>query len=358
MPTTTGMKMGGFYDAHSSAQRAALDAFLPWLEDAVREIDPQAHEPRIGLLDLGSSEGGNAIYAMGRLIRALRMRTDAPIWVFLDNLPTNDFNRLFTNLFPQGELAFGEEQVYSAAVGGSAFGQVVPAASLLAATTYNAIGFLDSLPAAQLPNYVLPMPPGASREGVSVSPKEHEPFRRQAAADMHRFYRARAAELARGGCLLVQVFGRDGDASTSHGIYDVLSDALLDLVEDGGIPKQSYRDLIFPVYFRSLDELVDPITSDDALGRDFRIERAEVKEVPAPFNSRLEQDGDIRAWAADYTGFLRAFTEPVLVAALSGTNMEPDIVPEVYNRVAQRLTADPERYEFRYIALGALLERR
>jgi len=38
MPTTTGMKGGGYYDAHSKEQRSALEAFLPWIEDSISEL--------------------------------------------------------------------------------------------------------------------------------------------------------------------------------------------------------------------------------------------------------------------------------------------------------------------------------
>lgn len=94
MPTTTGMKGGGYYNAHSSEQRAALDAFLPWIEDAVTDLPiPSSDSPQLGLLDLGSSEGGNAIHAMMRIIAALRRRTAAPIWVFFNDLPSNGFNQ-------------------------------------------------------------------------------------------------------------------------------------------------------------------------------------------------------------------------------------------------------------------------
>jgi hypothetical protein len=358
MPTTTGMKAGGFYDAHSGAQRAALDVFLPWLEEVISEnLLPVERRP-IGLLDLGSSEGANAIHAMGRLVEALRRKTSEPIWVFFDDLPTNDFNRLFANLYPKGDPALPGADVYAAAVGGSAFGRVVPDASLQLATSYNAIGFLETLPSSPLPNYVLPMAPGASRNGVGVTPAEHEPFRRQAAMDMRRFYEARAAELASGGRLLVQVFGRDGDVSTSHGIYDVLSDALLDLVDEGSLSQDFYRDLVFPVYFRSLDELIEPIACDTALAGAFQIERAEAKEVAVPFNTRLTADGDLAAWAESYTGFLRAFTEPVLVPRLKDAPGAAQIVDAVYLRVQEHLRAEPARYDFRYIALGVLLSRR
>jgi len=222
MPTTTGMKTGGFYDAHSSTQRAALEAFLPWLEEAIAEhLTPVEGRP-IGLLDLGSSEGANAIHAMSRLIQALRRKTGAPIWVFFDDLPTNDFNRLFSNLYPEGAAALPWKDVYAAVVAGSAFGRVLPDASLQ----------------------------------------------------------------------LVQVFGRDGDVSTSHGIYDVLSDTLRDLIDDGSLSQGFYRDLAFPVYFRNLDKLVEPITTDAGLASSFHIERAEANEVEVPFNTQFGIDGD------------------------------------------------------------------
>jgi hypothetical protein len=294
---------------------------------------------------------------MNRLIQALRRKTGAPIWVFFDDLPTNDFNRLFSNLYPEGAPALRWVDVYAAAVAGSAFGRVVPDASLQLATTYNAIGFLETLPQSPLPSYILPMPPGAPRSGVEVTPAEHDPFLRQAAQNLCGFYEARVLELVTGGRLLVQVFGRDGDVSTSHGIFYVLSDVLLNLIDDGSLSEGFYRDLVFPVYFRNRKELVEPIANDVELARSFQIERAEPKEVPVPFNTRLAADGERGAWAASYTGFLRAFTEPVLVAALKDTTVAAQIVDAVYLQIAERLRADPERYDFRYIALGVLLRR-
>jgi hypothetical protein len=101
MPTTTGMKGRGYYDAHSKEQRAALDAFLPWLEEAIVDLPiPSDGQTSFVLLDIGSSEGGNAIHAMNRIVEALRRLSDLSVWVFFDDLPTNDFNRLFANLFP------------------------------------------------------------------------------------------------------------------------------------------------------------------------------------------------------------------------------------------------------------------
>ncbi|MCP4403065.1 MAG: class I SAM-dependent methyltransferase [bacterium] len=352
------MKGGGYYNAHSEEQRSALDVFLPWMEEAIFDLPlPSGSSPPIGLLDLGSSEGNNAIHAMKLLIEAFRRRTDAPIWVFFNDLPSNDFNQLFANLFPTGRLAIPGADIFPAAIGGTAFDRVVPPRSLHVATTFNAIGFLESLPAAKIPNYILSMTPCGPREGTLVDEAEREPFRLQAARDLRRFYGARAEELISGGKLLVEVFGRDEVHSTSDGIYDVLSDALLDAVEDGMLPRKFYEDLIFPVYFRTIEELVAPIGARKNLAEAFRIERAQVREVPVPFNVALENTGDVTVWARSYTGFLRAFTEPVLAAAISDESSRSEIIQEIYRKVELRLATDPGRYEFHYIALGILLTR-
>jgi SAM dependent carboxyl methyltransferase len=360
MPTTTGMKGGGYYDAHSQEQRAALDAFLPWLEEAIARLPISSDaQTSFGILDIGSSEGANAIYAMNRLIDRIRRVSDLPIWLFFDDLPTNDFNHLFANLFPSGKAALPGANIFTCAIGGTAFDRLVPPRSLHIATTFNAIGFLEKKPDAKLPHYILPMGPGplAPREGVSVTESERAPFRIQAANDLHHFYTARAEELVSGGRLLVQVFGRDEDNSTSYGVYDVLSDAVLDCVEEGLLPRKIYEELIFPIYFRTLEELLAPIETDEQLAKSFRVEKAETREVPVPFNVALADTGDEAAWARSYTGFLRAFTEAILALALPGDLPRSDTVDKIYQKVELRLAADPARYEFHYISIAALLTR-
>lgn len=362
MPSTPGMKPGGFYDSHSDAQGAAIDAFLPWLVDAIDELPvPPAGGPPLTLLDLGSSQGKNAIRAMRGLVEAIRRRTDTPVWVLFSDLPTNDFNRLFANLFPHGPgspPAIGDG-VFAAAIAGSAYGPIVPPASLYAATSFNMIGWLDSLPHARPPRYILATGPSARGDRSVVTDEEREPFRRQAASDLRRFYRARAEEIVPGGKLLVQVFGRDEarDRSASDGIYDVLSDALLDLVDDGILPAEVYENLIFPLYFRTAGELVEPIESEPDLASAFRIDRAETVETPVPFNAELEREGDVGEWARRFTGFLRAFTEPIVAAAIPANLAADEIVAKLYRRVEARLAEDPARYEFRFISVGVLLTR-
>jgi hypothetical protein len=354
------MKGGGYYDSNSKEQRSALEAFLPWLEQAAAAMaEPTVRKTSWTVLDIGSSEGANAIYAMNRIVAALRSRSKLPIRLFFDDLPTNDFNRLFTNLSSPNGSAFPHPDVFPAAIAGSAFTRLVPPRSLDIATTFNAIPFLEHRPDSPLPNYIVPMEPSprAPRDGVSVTEAEQEPFRLQSARDLRHFYAARAEELASGGKMLVQVFGRNDDYSTSNGLYDVLSDAILDQIEAGQLPKEVYERLIFPIYFRTLDELVAPLTADKELRRAFRIEQMGSRDVPVPFNAALAVTGNRAEWARSYTGFLRAFSEPIVAPVLPDSIPPAGMLDRIYQRVEERLTDESSRYEFHFISVAALLTR-
>jgi hypothetical protein len=90
----------------------------------------------------------------------------------------------------------------------------------------------------------------------------------------------------------------------------------------------------------------------------FRIDRAETLEVPTPFIKAYHEGGPVTAFAEDFTGFLRAFSEPLAQAALTADESEPGIIDELYDRVRARILAEPDRYLFRYFLPTILLTRR
>ncbi|MDM7938074.1 MAG: hypothetical protein QUV06_11520 [Cyanobium sp. CZS 48M] len=85
--------------------------------------------------------------------------------------------------------------------------------------------------------------------------------------------------------------------------------------------------------------------------------QAKAQEVVVPFNQHLELDGDVNAWARLYTGFMRAFTEAILAAALPEDLPQAEILEWIYERIEQCLMTTSERYAFHYISIGALLKR-
>jgi gibberellin A4 carboxyl methyltransferase len=275
MAVTTGMVAHGFYDRNSAPQWAAIEAVLPWFEDAITEMRLSEEPTTIALADFGCSEGRNSIQIMQRLVSGIRRRTSRPVQTIHSDLPTNDHTALLRGLRANGRSAFGDG-VFSAVVGGSMFEQLLPPRSIHLAMSFNAIGFLSRRPLERLPDYILPNGPSARRGVGAVSAADRAVFAAQALADVESFLRARAAELVPGGKLLIEVFGAGVDARTCDGIYDALNDAVLEVVNVGLIDRPGYEAFYQPVYFRTLEELTAPVAAPDPpLASLFRLERAE-----------------------------------------------------------------------------------
>jgi hypothetical protein len=359
MPATTGMKGSGYYDRHSAAQLATIHALRDWVEAAVADLPLPASAQPVTVLDLGSSEGRNAIQVMASIAQGLRRRTRQPVQTIYSDLASNNFNRLFANLDEARRAGLFPAGVYASAVGGSFYGPLLPAETVHFATSFNSIQWLDQLPAIPVPNFVAYRRPNPLRPGPTVSPEVTAAFERQAEQDLVRFLESRARELVPRSKLLLASPGDTDRARLADGLADVLNDACLDLVAAGRMTRQEYEHLTFPAYFRTLAELFAPLERDDSPVRGaFTVDRAETLEVPTPFFVEFRRSGDVETYARAYTGFLRAVSEPVVKAALAQRVGQADTIEELYERIRARLEAEPERYLFRYILVAALLTRR
>jgi hypothetical protein len=358
MPATTGMKGSGYYDQHSTAQLSAIQAIQDWVDTAVANVTfPPSAEP-VTVLDLGSSQGRNAVRLMASIVEGLRRRTDQPVQTIYSDLPSNDFNQLFANVEEARRAGLFAPGVYPGAVTGSFYGPLLPPGTVHLATCFNAIHWLDRLPAVPLPHDVIYRRPYPPRPGLAVSPEATAAFARQAEQDLARFLECRARELVPGAKLLLAGPGDTDQAGVHDGLSDVLNDACLDLVAAGRWERAAYERLTIPVYFRTVAELLAPLKRQDSPVRGaFVADRVEAVDVPTPFHVAFQRDGDVAAYAGAYTGFLRAVSEPVVQAAIH--QQEKDGTIEcLYERVRARVLAEPERYSWRYFMVAALLTRR
>jgi len=359
MPATTGMKGAGYYDQHSGTQMSGIEALQEWIDDAVANLPLPAPAQPVTVLDLGSSEGRNAIRLMAAIVAGLRPRTDQPLQTIYSDLASSDFNRLFANLEEVQRAGLFAAGVHPGAVGGSFYGPLLPPGTVHLATSFNAIHWLDRLPAVPVADGVAYRRPHPPRPGLVVSPEATAAFTRQAEQDLVRFLECRARELVPGGKLLLASPGDTDQARLWDGLCDVLNDACLDLIAAGRLERQGYERLTMPCYFRTVAELLAPLEREDSPVRSaFAVDRAEALEVPTPFLVEFRRGGDVAAYAGAYTGFLRAVSEPVVRAALNQPEGEVGTVECLYERIRGRLRAEPERYSWRYILVAALLTRR
>jgi gibberellin A4 carboxyl methyltransferase len=359
MPATTGMKGGGYYDQHSTAQLSAIQALDDWVDDAVANLPLPAPVQPVTVLDLGSSEGRNAVRHMAAIVAGLRRRTDQPLQTIYNDLASNDFNQLFANLEEARSAGLFDADVYPGAVGGSFYGPLLPPGTVHLATSFNAIQWLDRLPAVALPDGIVYRRPHPPRPGLTVSPETTAAFTRQAEQDLVRFLECRAQELVPGAKLLLAGPGDTDQVRMCDGLYAILKDACLDLVAAGLMEREGYERLVMPVYSRTVAELLAPLERDGSPVRGaFAVDRAQSLEFPPPFLTEFRRGGDVATYAEAYTGVLRAVSEPVVRAALNQPEGEDGPVECLYERIHARLVAEPERYSSHFILVAALLTRR
>jgi hypothetical protein len=353
------MKGSGYYDRHSAAQLSTIHALQDWVDAAVAAMPlPPAPYP-VTVLDLGSSEGRNAIRLMGAIVEGLRRRTQQPLRTIYSDLATNNFNQLFANLEKARGAGRGAAGVYPSAVGGSFYDPLLPPGTVHFATCFNSIQWLDRLPEVPVPDFVVYRRPLPLRPGLTVSAEATTAYERQAQLDLVRFLESRAKELVPGGKLLLASPGDTDEARVADGFSDVLNDACLDLMAEGRLKRKEYERLTMPAYFRTAAELLAPLEHGGSpMDGLFAVDRAGTLEVPTPFCLEFRRRGDVASYAAAYTGFMRAVSEPVIKAALGNSEGEDATVECLYERIQARLLAEPERYVFRYFLVAALLTRR
>lgn len=359
MPATTGMKGAGFYDRHSTAQQASIRLVFDWIESALVAMPLPPDPQPFTVLDLGSSEGRNALFTMNAIVEALRRRQSQQlVKTIYSDLPSNNFNQLFRNLHETGTQGRRTDGVFPSAVAGSFYETLVPPRSVHFATCFNALLWLDALPDAPIPDFVVYRRPHPPRPGLHVSAETTDAFARQAERDLVRFLECRARELLPGGKLLIVSPGDSTEQRLADGLYDALNDACLDLVAAGRLERQRYERFTMPLYFRTVAETLAPLERDgSSVQGAFTVDRAETLEVPTPFLVEFDRNGDAAKLAEDYTGFLRAFSESVARAALVGKDGDDAILDELYSRIQARVRAEPQRYRFRYLLTAALLTR-
>jgi hypothetical protein len=354
------MKGSGFYDRHSTAQLAAIQFVFDWIEKAIANIQMPSDAQPFSILDCGSSEGGNALIVMSRVVEGVRQRRPQQlIHTMYSDLPSNNFNRLFLNLDGARTAKRIPAGVYASATAGSFYEPLVPPRSIHFAMAFNALLWMDKLPSVVLPDFVVYRRPHPPHRGPQVTPETADAFARQADGDLTRFLRCRADELTAGGKLLIASPGDSAEHRLGDGIYDLLNDACLDLVAAGQLSRQRYERFTMPVYFRTVEETLAPLEREESPVKGaFSVDRAETLEVPTPFFVEFDRSGDATKLADDYTGFLRAVSESVARVALVADDADGTILDELYKRIHTRVKTEPKRYRFRYLLTTTLFTRR
>jgi hypothetical protein len=347
------MEGKGFYNRHSRPQRGAVAFGLPLLEHAVGAVPLPGSGEALQVADYGVAGGNNSMEPMRAIIDGISRRSpeDLAVSVFHTDLPTNDFDTLFTLLASPDSYLQGTSDVFAYAGGKSFYERLFPDSHIHIGWNAIAIHWLSHVPAT-IPGHIW-----SNRAAGTVK----EAFARQSEGDWQAFLDHRSHELRPGGRLVVLGGASDdGGGSGAEGLMDMANAALQEMVVGGTLRSSEYERMVIPTYNRTLKEFEAPFSADPEHSP-LELESSSEVVLPDPFWPEYEQSGDAQAFAADYEAFFRAAYGPSLFGELDADRTPQEhqqIGDAFYDSLREKVVADPATAACNWHVVLLLIARR
>ncbi|KAF8018274.1 hypothetical protein BT93_H3235 [Corymbia citriodora subsp. variegata] len=346
MEVTRALRMNGgvgetSYANNSLLPRKVMSMTKPTIEAAVTALFSTAAATlpaSLAIADLGCSTGPNALFAVSEIISIVidlcnAMKHKLPEFqVFLNDLPGNDFNTLFSSFLPrfQGKLREQIKSKYGVSatlscffngVPGSFYGRLFARESLHLIHSSYSLMWLSQVPRGLEGNK------GNIYMARSSPTKVLRAYYEQFQGDFSTFLECRGQELVVGGRMVLTLLGRRSDDPSSKEccyIWELLATAFSQMVSEGLVEEQKLDSFNIPQYTPSPKEVQWEVQKQGS----FSIDCLEVSEVNW---SVLDTDSDSNIVPKDggynLARLMRAVAEPLLV-----DHFGEDIIDEVFKR--------------------------
>ncbi|CAN1805459.1 Salicylate carboxymethyltransferase [Linum perenne] len=234
----------------------------------------------LAIADLGCASGPNALFTISELIkgfvrisRNLGRKFPQEFQVFMNDLPGNDFNNIFSSIQEFMEQTIRNLQLYTRIHGvpGSFYGRLFPEGSLHLVHSSYSLHWLS-----QVPDGILNQNRGSISYGSSSPPGVFNSYLGQFQKDFSTFLRCRALKLVSGGKMVLAFPGRrNNELSRCCYILELMSIALHQMASEGLIDMERLSSLNVPVYMASPMEVEAQVKKQGS----FTIDCLQVKEM-------------------------------------------------------------------------------
>lgn len=330
------MAGAGVYRDASQTQHGAAAAGLALIESAVAAAAVAPEGPPLLIADFGAADGHNSLEPVRRALAALRARAPGrPVYVVHADIVGNDFTTLASVLETAPERYDRDDhQVLPLMAARSLYDRILPAGQLTFGWTASTLHWLRHAPGPIAGHFFVQLSHDAQARAAYAA---------QSARDWRDFLAARAAELAPGaGVVIVDVLMGDDGLMGSEALFERLDAALSRCRADGVLTAAELGRIVYPTWFRSLDDLSAPFAPRYVAPGGERLELLDARPLleDDPFAAQLD---DPAAYAAAQTAFLRGFLEPSFAAALD-TRRSPgeraDALEAIWTATRAEIAAD------------------
>ncbi|CAN1805455.1 Salicylate carboxymethyltransferase [Linum perenne] len=337
------------YPLNSILQHKVISMTKATREEAITKWICSSSFPSktLAIADLGCASGPNALFTISELIkgfvrisRNLGRKFPQEFQVFMNDLPGNDFNNIFSSIQEFMEQTIRNLQLYTRIHGvpGSFYGRLFPEGSLHLVHSSYSLHWLS-----QVPDGILNQNRGSISYGSSSPPGVFNSYLGQFQKDFSTFLRCRALKLVSGGKMVLAFPGRrNNELSRCCYILELMSIALHQMASEGLIDMERLSSLNVPVYMASPMEVEAQVKKQGS----FTIDCLQVKEMSwDPYQGEANLPETLKDSGFNVAKCMRAVLEPLLVRHL---DLSMQIIEEAFRKyaliVSERIVTDQTNY--------------
>ncbi|PIN16622.1 Salicylate carboxymethyltransferase [Handroanthus impetiginosus] len=277
------------YSNNSSLQKRAADKVKHITLETMEEMFLATRPKSLGIADLGCSSGPNTLSNIKELVGVVEkasrhiMQLPPEFRVYLNDLPTNDFNTIFQALpdlyreLKKGRN-LGGAPIYIAAYPGTFYGRLFPDNCLHFIYSSNSLHWLSRVP----PGIYDEEGSSINKKSIYISekspPEVSQAYFKQFQEDLSLFLKSRSQELISGGRMVLILLGRSGPDHVDRGnsfFWEILYQSLAILVAQGEVEEEKLDSYDVHFYAPSKKELEEEIRKEGS----FKVELVETFEM-------------------------------------------------------------------------------
>ncbi|XP_076934304.1 putative methyltransferase TCM_000336 [Bidens hawaiensis] len=297
--------MNGGLDEHSYAQNSHLQkkasdrvkhTTLKILEEAYVSLTPES----LGIADLGCSCGQNTLSTIREMVEVVDKTTSnnsPPEYrVYLNDLPTNDFNALF-KILPDFYKELHNERhhrcqkhesnVFIAGCPGTFYGRLFPDNCPHFIYSSNSLHWLSRIPPGLYDKEGRSVNKGRLYISKSSSLQVTKAYSDQFQEDFSLFLQSRSKELVSGGRMVLILLGSRDQSHVDRGnsfLWELLSRSFATLVSKGEVKQEKVDEYDTHFYAPSRNQLEEEIKKEESFEID-RFEMFENERYSGPYMS-------------------------------------------------------------------------
>ncbi|KAK1386997.1 Salicylate carboxymethyltransferase [Heracleum sosnowskyi] len=348
------------YANNSILQKTVILKARKILEDTIKDYGSNGFPECFKVADLGCSSGPNALLFVTNMVDNVHalcqqenLKAPDEFQVFLNDLPSNDFNAVFRMIPPfysklENERG-GENSVncFICGVPGSFYTRLFPSNSLHFVHSSYSVHWLS-----QVPENLLDNNKGNIYMAKESPPSVFEAYFNQFKTDFTTFLRKRSKEIISNGRLVLALLGRSIADPTSKDccyLFGLLAKSLEDLSAEGLVNEEDINSFNLPVYNPCIDELKAIIESEGT----FSLDKLETIEVNWDMRDENEKIKSEKSSGKIMAKTVRAVLEPLL-----GTHFGYTCMDKLFERYAIHVTEHLSQEETNYFNIVISLTRK